>query len=107
MSGTFIADLRHFLTEDGELIDGPAPARLVAQHLCSIVEAATSVAMVRETHETNVWCRRRPSRKPCPGKIHAGLLAGEPSCISWHCPSCGDNGLIRGWKETNWDRTWQ
>jgi hypothetical protein len=72
MSGTFIADLRHYLTEDGELIDGPAPARLVAQHLCSIVEAATSVAMVRETHETNVWCRRRPNRKPCLGKNSRG-----------------------------------
>jgi hypothetical protein len=23
--------------------------------------------------------------------------------ISWYCPVCGDNGLIRGWQGTLWD----
>lgn len=23
--------------------------------------------------------------------------------IYWHCPVCGDNGLISGWQDTFWD----
>jgi hypothetical protein len=28
----------------------------------------------------------------------------DSSIISWHCPLCGDNGVIRGWERTPWDR---
>jgi hypothetical protein len=24
--------------------------------------------------------------------------------IVWHCPLCGDNGLIHGWEDTPWER---
>jgi hypothetical protein len=52
---------------------------------------------------TNVPCRRSPGRRPCRGEVVAELdrTFGH---IVWHCPLCGDNGLIHGWEDTPWDR---
>jgi hypothetical protein len=52
---------------------------------------------------TNVPCRRSPGRRRCRGEIVAELdrTSGH---IVWHCPLCGDNGLIHGWEDSPWDR---
>ncbi|HVG71954.1 MAG TPA: hypothetical protein VM819_13650 [Vicinamibacterales bacterium] len=52
---------------------------------------------------TNVPCRRSPGRRRCRGEI-IGLLDRTSEYVEWHCPLCGDNGLIHGWQDTPWDR---
>ena len=99
-----ISDLRHFLDEKGALPDGiPAPAEKLANHLGAIVAAATSTEDVFQL-ETPVPCRMRPYRRQCVGFIRAGFQVPENS-ITWHCPVCGDEGIISGWEKTMWDRT--
>jgi hypothetical protein len=52
---------------------------------------------------TNVPCRRSPCRRRCRGEIVAELDHASGHIV-WHCPLCGDNGLIQGWEDTAWDR---
>ena len=44
---------------------------------------------------TNVPCRRSPGRRRCRGEIVAELDHASGHIV-WHCPLCGDNGLIHG-----------
>src|SRR5689334_2881803 len=68
----------------------------------SIVVWATDHAPAGDPH-TNVWCMRRPGRTRCRGEIMAELRADSEE-ITWLCPWCGENGVIRGWEHTLWDR---
>jgi hypothetical protein len=49
-----------------------------------------------------VGCRRRPGRRACPGHI-AVLRSDVPPSIEWRCTSCGDEGVISGWKHSPFD----
>jgi hypothetical protein len=103
MGNTFITDLRHFLDDDGFLPeDIPGPALNLALFLGSIVGWATSHKGGRN-ELTNVPCRRSPARRRCLGTIRA-RLDPDGETIIWQCPICGDNGTIRGWEDTLWDR---
>ncbi|HEY3383532.1 MAG TPA: hypothetical protein VGK32_17340 [Vicinamibacterales bacterium] len=102
MGDTWITDLTHFLDEHGSFpANIPGPALNLALFLASIVAWVTSHPP-DEYDETNVTCRRSPSRKRCLGTIVARLDDGE--AVEWGCPVCGDNGVIRGWESTPWDR---
>lgn len=102
MDDTWITDLRHFLDEDGDFpADIPGPALNLALFLAAIVAWVTSHPPY-EDDRTNVTCRRSPGRRRCRGTIIARLEDGE--AIEWGCPECGDNGVIRGWESTPWDR---
>ena len=46
---------------------------------------------------------RRPARRPCPGIIYSVPSLEDLEVIDWHCPECGDYGVIRGWEGTLWD----
>jgi hypothetical protein len=61
----FVSDLRHFLDMPD---DAPGPARKMAEHLGSIVKAATA-SKTGAAWETALPCRRRPGNRPCPGHI--------------------------------------
>jgi hypothetical protein len=52
--------------------------------------------------EYDIRCRRKPNRKPCPGKINAGFQLGTSSIV-WQCPECGDRGVLCNWQNTEWD----
>jgi hypothetical protein len=100
---TWVVDLRHYLSEDDEdLAEMPGPALNCAMFFTSIVAWTTDHAAARDPH-TNVWCMRRPGRKRCRGEIMAELRSGSAE-IEWYCPWCGENGVIRGWEHTLWDR---
>jgi hypothetical protein len=91
----FVSDLRHFLDLPGTT---PGPARKMAEHLGSVVRAATA------TNAGTVWvsaltCRRRPGNRACPGHI-AVFRADLPAPIEWKCTSCGDDGSISGWEDS-------
>lgn len=94
----FVSDLRHFL---GMPEDAPGPAQRMAEHLSSVVRAATAGPT------GTVWvsalpCRRRPGHRPCPGHI-AVSRPDLPARIAWRCTSCGDEGVISGWESSPYD----
>ena len=94
-----IADLRHFLKEDGSMAEIPNPARKLAEYLGRIVKGVTT--RQKGVLATGVKCRKRHKSTPCPGEIIAFI--NEQEVISWSCPVCEDNGIISGWKGTIWD----
>jgi len=97
-SGMFVSDLRHFLDMPD---DAPGPARKMAEQLGSIVRAATA-SEAGAAWASALPCRRRPGRRPCPGRI-AVFRPDVPARIEWRCTSCGDEGVIRGWEGTYFD----
>jgi hypothetical protein len=103
MGDTWITNMRHYLDENGNAAAMSGPAANLALFLGSIVGWVTSHRAM-QPDRTNVPCRRKPRRVRCVGEIVANL-AGGPGTISWHCPKCGDNGVVRGWEGTRWDRS--
>lgn len=93
--------MRHYLDDDGEVASMPGPALNLALFLGSIVSWTTAFGL---GGRTNVPCRRSPGRRRCLGEIVASFHS-DPEGIRWHCPVCGDNGLIHGWEGTPWDRS--
>jgi hypothetical protein len=77
----------------------PAPARRLAEYFASIVVDATT----NLDDPPSVRCRRRPGRRPCPGIVYSVPSLENHEAIEWHCPVCGDHGVIRGWEGTLWD----
>ena len=102
-AGTYVTDLTHFLTKEGAIAPMPRPARRLAEFLGEVVVDATTVPS-EEKLEERVKCRQRPGRKPCSGEIETDFEL-DTDTIVWWCPVCGENGYIRNWKGTLWDRT--
>ncbi len=95
----YVTDMTHYLDEWGSpVIRGPA--RRWAAFLGAIVSAA-SQQDAEAPIPTALRCRRRPGRKPCPGRLWA--LRREDGFIEWQCGACGDNGIIHHWENTLWD----
>jgi hypothetical protein len=103
VGNTWVTAMVDFLDAAGYMVDMPAPARNLANHLGAIVSALTSQPP-GQWRETSVRCRRRPGRRPCAGRIRAVVEVGSGE-IAWQCPTCDDNGLIHHWEGTPWDRT--
>jgi hypothetical protein len=98
-----IADIRHYLDDDGSLPDLPEPALKLAIHLGAII-GWVSRFPTKDLQSTNVPCRRRPGRRRCLGEIQTCLIPGTGT-IEWICPYCSDGGTITGWEGTLWDKT--
>lgn len=94
----FVSDLRHFLDMPE---DSPGPARKMAEHLGSIVKAATATK-TGSAWETALPCRRRPGNRPCAGHIVV-FRPDLPAIIDWKCSACGDEGVISGWDGSYFD----
>lgn len=101
MPRTIIADLEHFLDQGKFPPDLHPSALRLARHLAAIVAWVTHSLGVGP-QQTNVACRCRPGRRPCPGDIVADHDRVTDR-IGWGCPSCGDGGTIGGWRGTRWD----
>ena len=97
MNGTYVTDITHYLDEAGELAEMPSPARKLASFLVLLIDAATE-AFPADEHDTRIRCRT----DACTGSIRASLSSMEGE-ISWHCPECGHNGVIRNWQSTKWN----
>lgn len=79
----------------------PRQARYAGWLLC-----AASVRTPGREAQTAITCRKRPSRKPCRGHVRV-LLTEVPELLHWRCPSCGDEGVLEGWRGNIWDlRGW-
>ena len=94
----FVSDLRHFLDMPD---DAPGPARKMAEQLGNVVRAATA-AEAGTAWVSALPCRRRPGRRPCPGRIIV-FRPDLPARIEWRCTCCGDEGVISGWEGTYCD----
>ena len=96
------ANLRHFLDEDGNVVDVTPEARQLLDFLGDIVEIATitygSAMILADTP-----CRMTINGKRCPGELEVWVYA-EDNKIGWECQACGDEGIISGWEGTPWDR---
>jgi hypothetical protein len=97
-SGTYVTDITHYLDETGELARMPGPALKLASFLTLLIEAATGAPSASE-HDSGIRCRA----KACRGTIRTSLPPGQDE-ISWHCPTCGHNGVIRNWNNTKWNQ---
>jgi len=98
MSGTYVTDITHFLDDAGELGEMPGPARKLASFLVLLIDATTQAFPVKD-YDTRIRCRT----DACTGAIRCSLTAMEDE-ISWYCPDCGHNGVIRNWKGTKWNQ---
>ncbi len=94
----FVTDLNHFLDLPE---DTPGPARRLADHLSSIVKAATA-GDAGTAWETALPCRRRPGNRRCPGRMSV-LRTEPPAPIRWQCSVCGDAGVISNWAGSPFD----
>ena len=96
---TDATDLPSFL-EPGE----PLPASVIrfTEYLGSII-AGASHSPSSEWQTLKLKCRRRPGRRPCPGSIRARMGEESPPEILWHCPRCGERGILRNWRCSEWD----
>jgi hypothetical protein len=94
----FVSDLRDFLDLPD---DAPGPARRMAEHLGSIVRAATSRESV-DPWETALPCRRRPGNRRCPGHIAVYRHEVEGR-IEWSCVVCDDQGVTSKWEGSPFD----
>lgn len=103
MGDTWITDLTHYLDALDPSLDVPTSARRIATFFGNIASAATAMGMqAGDTRFPVLPCRRKPSRKPCPGYLVLSMRA-EPPAIDWCCLHCGDKGLVYNFAGTPWD----
>ncbi len=94
-----VCDLNHFLNMSE---DAPGPALRLAQQFGDIVRAATAADRVGDRWTSALHCRRRPARRPCPGRIT--IAAHQPPApIHWCCSVCDDEGVISNWEDSPYD----
>src|SRR5512135_1500089 len=103
MDGTWFTDARDFLDEQGGFNTMSGPAISIAVFLRSIVGWVT-MRNARALERTNITCHRKPARRRCIGEIEA-CIHPDTGDIEYYCPECGNNGVIRGWEGTPWDRS--
>lgn len=77
----------------------PPAARNLTEYLRAIVREAISMKPGME-ETVIVHCRRRPKRQPCKALLSVRVQE-VPAQIHWHCPACGDTGIITHWQEVN------
>jgi hypothetical protein len=93
-----VTDLHHFLDLP---VDAPGPARRLAEHLGSIVRAATA-GDAGTAWETALPCSRRPGNRRCPGRMIV-LRTEPPAPVRWQCSVCDDEGVISNWADSPLD----
>lgn len=98
MSGTYVTDITHFLDENGELAEMPEEARKLASFLVLLIDAATQT-FPADDRDSRIRCRK----DGCTGSIRCSLSSVTDE-ISWYCPRCGHNGVIRNWQDTKWNQ---
>jgi hypothetical protein len=97
---TLIVDIRHWLTADLSLPNGPPRLRRNALRIASFIEYGGPLDPL-DGRETLIPCKRRPHRKPCLGLMWVMKRADER--IEAFCFVCRETeAVISGWQETEW-----
>jgi len=84
--------------------DMPEAQRARATFFGTIVSAATAWPVADSALESTVQCRRQSNVAPCPGLLRI-VRNDDKEEIRWACTTCGDSGLITGWRDTEWNLT--
>lgn len=98
MTDTYITNIQHFLDNKGELAEINPEAKNLAGFLVLVIDSATE-AGPNSCVDTKIRCRSND----CRGSIEAFMDYAEHD-ISWGCPRCELNGVIRNWQNTKWDK---
>ena len=99
--GARVVDITHFLTEDGELPEGPRPLRSVAIRTAQIVEYGAELIAL-EYRGTLIPCRRRRDSKPCSGLLYVTKHTDGRAIMSW-CRLCNAvDTVVHNWHATEW-----
>ena len=95
-----VADLTHFLNEDGQVPDLPDPAKKLLMFLVAIV---TGVSSDHEASivDIDIKCCERDENLICDGYIEAWCNCEQ--IIVWACNTCAENGTIANWQKSIWD----
>ncbi|MFH1132841.1 MAG: hypothetical protein V1754_16020 [Pseudomonadota bacterium] len=99
MSKPPVTDISKFDLADESL---PLGAQMRLVRFFGTVVSAASVLQPGEFQISNLPCRKRPKKRPCPGSIKLGRTIPADN-INWNCAECGDEGVLTNWKGTRWD----
>lgn len=90
------------MTRGIDVTDGDplAPARRLTEFMGEVI-AAASVLAPSVWNDSALRCRRRPQRRPCPGRLR--VRAESTGQIDWACPVCNDQGTISSWQGSLYD----
>ena len=107
MEYTLPQDTSMWFLDLRDMLDGsfthPAHPRFSAK----VNQLGRLIAYVTAVHagvsvDFQPMCWRRPNRQPCEGVLETEM---RKDFIHWHCPECGDEGVVTGWRGLMWDMT--
>lgn len=95
------ADLRHFLDEEGNVLDLTEQANTVFKFITKIV-SSVSENIEQPLIDVDLKCNTRARHLSCLGGIEATCLGTH--MIEWHCDRCEASGTISHWQGSMWDK---
>jgi hypothetical protein len=95
------ADLKHFLDEEGGVLELTEQARTVFKFLSKIV-LSVSESIEQSGVDVDLKCNTRADGLSCEGDIEASHM--ETGLIEWHCDTCEARGTISNWQGSIWDK---
>jgi hypothetical protein len=96
-----IANIRHFLDENGDVHNLAPEAQELLSFLAKIIDTAT-INYGSPLSLCDVNCRIVSNGQSCPGEIGVWVYE-ENNHIGWECLHCKDEGVIIDWEKTPWD----
>lgn len=97
-----VANIQHFLDDDGNVADLPDEAIILVSFLSIIIETASSNYDLPVSFADTI-CRCLINGQPCLGDIEVWVYT-EDNQIGWECLECGDDGIVSNWEGTQWDK---
>ncbi len=98
---TLKADLRHFLDEEGNVLELTEQAKTVFKFLIKIV-SSVSDNIEQPLLYVDLKCNSRADELSCIGCIEATCITVD--MIEWHCDTCEASGTISNWQGSMWDK---
>jgi hypothetical protein len=95
------ADVRHFLDEEGNVLELTDQAKTVFKFITKIV-LSVSQSIEQTLIDADLKCNTRGVELSCEGSIEAMHIA--VGIIEWHCDTCEAFGTISNWQGSLWDK---
>ncbi|WP_114325927.1 hypothetical protein [Candidatus Colwellia aromaticivorans] len=95
------ADLRHFLDEEGNVLELTEQAKTVFKFLTKIV-SSVSENIEQPLIDVDLKCNSRADELSCVGSVEATCIS--IGMIEWHCDTCEASGTISNWQGSMWDK---
>ncbi len=92
-------DLRHFLDEQGNVVELTEQAEKIFKFLTTIVLSVSEHSEL-PIIVVDLKCNSRAESLSCDGSIEAKCVG----IIEWHCDTCAAEGSISHWQDSIWDR---